>query len=90
MVKHRWDKEDDIVGLYLYLYGEDLLNKNMRQITEYLGMGLDSMRYKISNYSSLDGGPGLDHASAQSIAVYKKYRKMNQKELAKIVNEIIE
>lgn len=88
-MKHSWTKEDDIVGLYLYLYGENLLNKNMKQITEQLGMSFDSMKYKISNYKSLDGGAGFDHASAQSVEVYKKYSNMNQNELANIVNEII-
>lgn len=90
MVKHKWSKEDDIVGLYLYLYGDNLLNKNMKQITEQLGMSFDSMKYKISNYKSLYGGAGFDHASSQSAAVYKKYGNTNQSELANIVNEIIE
>lgn len=88
-MKHKWTREDDIVGLYLYLYGEDLLNKDMKQIAEQLGMGFDSMKYKISNYKSVDGKSGFDHASAQSVAVYNEYSNMKQNEFANIVNEII-
>lgn len=88
-MQHKWTKDDDIVGLYLYLYGDSALDKSLEQISESLGMGLSSLKMKISNYRSIAEGRGLDHASAQSVEVYNNYHNVNKVDLTNYVNKVI-
>ncbi|MBU3101696.1 MULTISPECIES: hypothetical protein [Clostridium] len=88
-MKHKWTENDDIAGLYLYLYKENMLDKKIENISDKLGMSLSSLKMKISNFKSIAKGKGLDHASAQSVEVYKNYCGLNKIEFAKLVNNII-
>lgn len=89
-MRHKWTKSDDIVALYLYLYGNENLNKNTDQISERLGMSSSSMKMRVANFKSIAQGKGLDHAALQSREVYKTYKDVDKIELNKQVKAIIE
>lgn len=57
--------------------------------TNYRKAWYEFREYEISNYKSLSGNGGFDHASAQSVEVYYKYKIMNQNDLASIVNNAV-
>lgn len=45
---HKWTINDDIVALYLYLYGDSMLNKGIEEISYILGMSLSCLKMRIS------------------------------------------
>ncbi len=64
--KHEWCENDDIVALYLHLFGSDDLPLRIPEIGDRLGMGAGSLRMRIGNFRAIDGHGGLGNAAIQS------------------------
>lgn len=88
-MKHKWTVNDDIVALYLYLYGDKMLGKGIEEISKKLDILSKSMAMRIANFKSISGCSGLDHYAKQSKEVFEKYKNYNKEELGRIVKEII-
>jgi len=87
---HKWTKEDDIVTLYLYKFGDGDLPFSLEDIGEKLGMGVSSLRMRIANFKAIDGKGGLEHFGTQSLKIYKKYKGTSEDELRSLVLKIME
>ena len=95
--QHKWTKEDEIVALYLWKYGEKepggerkLGIYTIQTISNVLEIKPNSIKMKITNYEALTGGRGLDGYSEQMIKVFKKYKNTPEPELRQIAEKIIE
>ena len=65
-MKHEWSLDDDLIGYFLFRFGDAGLGISKKELAEKLGMGWASMNQKIANYKYLAGQAGLDHPSIQS------------------------
>lgn len=83
-MKHKWSRDDDIIALYLYRFGENEPSESKYALAERLGMGWDSMAMRIANFKSLAGEPGMDHVSNQSRMIYNEFSSMPDDEFRKI------
>lgn len=86
---HSWTIEDDIVTLYLYMYGDSKTSFPTKEIGEKLGMGVNSLRARIGNFKAVEGKGGFAHYSKQSFEVYKKYHGFPELELRRLTLSII-
>jgi len=85
-VAHQWSVQDDIVALYLCLYGEGDIG-TLESSGEARGMGRGSMRMRVQNFQSLIDGSGLDHAAKQSVEVYRRHKNTPREELRRLALE---
>jgi len=69
---HVWRWEDDVVAFHLFRAGTD--EAGLAGVERALGISPAAMRMRIANFQALAGGGGLANASAQSRAVFEKYR----------------
>jgi hypothetical protein len=60
-MKHKWSKKDEIVAFYLYKYSDKELPYSLEIIAKKLGMGINSMKMKLSNFQYLTKGKGLSN-----------------------------
>ena len=74
--RHAWSVEDDLIGYYLFRFGDAGLGVTKEELADRLGMGWASMNQKIANYKFLAGQPGLDHPSIQSRRIFDRYKDM--------------
>lgn len=61
---HKWTVEDDIVTLYLYMYGDSKIGFPTKDIGEKLGMGANSLRARIGNFKAIEGDGGFAQIAA--------------------------
>lgn len=87
---HRWTKEDDIVTLYLYKYGDGDLPFTIEDIAKNLGMGVVSLRMRIANFKAIDGRGGLNHFGKISLEIYERYHETPKDELRSLVGKILQ
>jgi hypothetical protein len=83
-MKHPWTENDDIVALYLYLYGTKAIQMNMENVAQVKGIPLGSLKMRISNIKAIDTGSGLGNFAKQTLQVYKKFGKYPELELRKV------
>lgn len=90
-MKHKWSKEDDIVALYLYKFGEKNLTHSIEDICKKLGIILASMNMRIENFRYIDtnGDMGLENYAKLSRKVYEEYKNYLQSDLALLVKSIL-
>ncbi len=86
---HRWNENDEIIGLYLYRFGDKSLSYSKEELADNIGMGWGSMSMKISNFRYLDGQGGLSEYSRQCENIYLRYKNMPNSEFAKIGIEAV-
>ncbi|HKQ47720.1 MAG TPA: hypothetical protein VJZ71_06610 [Phycisphaerae bacterium] len=75
-MNHKWSEDDDLIGYYLFRFGDAGLGTSKQELADRLGMGWASMNQKIANYKFLAGQPGLDHPSIQSRQIHSRYKDM--------------
>ena len=80
--EHRWNELDDLVAFYFSRYGEQ---REWADAAEALGIGLGSMKMRISNFRSQENPGGLANASKQTCAVFQSYRHLPEPELRAMV-----
>ena len=75
--KRKWTIEDNVVALYVALYGDDglILSKgNIRDLIEYTGIPKKAFPMRVQNYRYIitDGKEGLDAGYKNGFHDYKK------------------
>lgn len=92
MSKRNWLVEDNLVALYIALYGYEYLGYDLKVIKEIIPHKGFPMR--IQNYIAIDtnGEKGLDAALESSLfnKLYDIFKNFDQKEFSKLVNLILE
>lgn len=53
---HSWTIDDDVVTLYLYMYGDSKIVFSIKEIGEKLGMEVNNLRARIGNSMQLRSG----------------------------------
>ena len=86
---HHWTEEDDLIGYYLYRFGDKKLSVTKEELADTLGMGWASMAFKIANFKSLDGKGGMANATPKSRTVYDRYKNMPDSEFEIIGMETV-
>jgi hypothetical protein len=87
---HSWTIDDDVVTLYLYMYGDSKMGFSIKEIGEKLGMGINSLRARIGNFKAIEGQGGFSHYAKQSFQVYNKYHGLADLELRRLASSILE
>lgn len=88
-MRHEWKKEDDIIALFLYKYGDSELPLTIKEICEKRGIQTSAMKMRIGNFKSLAGEGGLSHPSKQSKAVYNEYKNLPKESFKQLVIGIL-
>lgn len=87
--RHSWTKEDDIIALYLYKYGNKEINNTYDNISKKLGMSKGSLSMKRKVYKHLDNKPGLCDGSKQITKVFELYKRIDRKMYKEIVEKLL-
>jgi hypothetical protein len=86
-MNHKWTECDDLVALYLYQHGTLQIGLSIDYIARQLGIGVSSMKMRVRNFKSVDGGGGLSNVAAQSRSVFAKFSGLSEPELrARVLN----
>ena len=56
-MNHSWS-DDELIAYYLYRFGSGELSVDRKELSDILGMTLDSLSMKISNFIAADGQGG--------------------------------
>lgn len=88
-MSHTWTKDDDIIGYYLYRFGDKELEFTKQELAESLGMGWNSMALKIANYKAIDEKGGMSGFSRQAKQVYDLCKNMTDNDFAIVGLEAI-
>jgi hypothetical protein len=78
---HHWTEADDVTAVYLYKHGPAHLRIAVEEIAQKLGMSTASMKMRIQNVKSADGGPGLPKFSKQTRSVLSRFGGSPESEL---------
>ena len=81
---HNWTQEDDIVVLYLYKFGNDLLPYTLESIAKRRGMTLSSLKMRIGNMRAIAGDGGLAHYGLITKSVYDRFHRMPEPEMKRL------
>ena len=81
---HTWTEDDDVIGYYLYRFGDIYSTFTKQEIAESRGISWASMSFKIGNFEYLDtnGRSGLSGYSTQAERIYNKFKEMPDIEFA--------
>jgi hypothetical protein len=79
--RHTWTWEDDLVVLYVYRFGIDKLDCEIKDLAEARGITVGSFNARLKNFAALDGKSGLDHAANISKEVYDQHSETDEKTL---------
>ena len=91
--KPLWTKDDQILALYIGLYGDNKLSLTTPDIAaRVIGTSPDSLRTESKNYTPFIGEPGLRRKTdvPLQVEVFKDYGKLPETILREICNKIIE
>lgn len=80
-MNHKWTECDDLVALYLYKHGASQIGHSLDSIARRLGIGEDSMKMRLRNFQSIDGGGGLSNVAAQSRSIFAKFGGLSEPDL---------
>lgn len=86
---HNWTIEDDLVAMYIALYGNNDLSNDINSISKKLAIKPTSMKMRISNFHAIIGKTGLNHYAKQSLKVYNKFSMYDKSQLLSVVKEIL-
>lgn len=75
-----WSDDDNLVAYYLYRFGDRDLNVTKQELGDILGMGYDSLSFKISNFRAIDGQGKLNGYSVQAVRIYKHYNALPEEQ----------
>lgn len=78
MSRYAWKATDDVVAFYLSRHGAGKLRMTLEAISQSLGMSVDSLKSRMSNFNHLDGRSGLPHAAKLSRAVHVTLRHLKE------------
>src|SRR5438552_417538 len=85
-MKHRWTECDDLAALYLHKHGTSHIGLSLEDLARKLGIGTGSMKMRIKNFQSADGGRGLPNAAKQSRSVLARFGRLPEPQLrAKVI-----
>jgi hypothetical protein len=87
---HIWTKNDNIIALYYYKYGIKLLGITEKEIINFIGTTLDSLKMQSANIQRLDNSSGglSDYSDIQK-EVYDNYNNHIEYNLRSEVNKIM-
>ncbi len=74
--RHQWTEDDEIIGFYLYRFGDKDLPFTKQELATMLGMGWNSMSLKIANFATLDDATTMDGYSHQAKRIYERFKDM--------------
>lgn len=87
--KHSWSEDDDLIGYYLYRFGDKDLPFTKQELAESLGMGWNSMSLKIANFKAVDTGKGMDGFSVRCGQIFDRYKNVSDDEFKMIGLEAV-
>jgi len=76
LMSHSWTDDDELIAYYLYRFGDGDLSLNRKELSDILGMTLDSLSMKISNFKAVDGQGGLDGYTTKDVRIYKQFHML--------------
>ena len=79
--RHKWCEADDIIALYLYLYGDAALPLKHAELADLIQTTSSSLTMRKSNFGALATEGGLRHVSKQERRTYDFYRSSSKPEL---------
>ena len=80
MPQHRWQYNDDVLVLYLHLYGDDA-PITRKKVAAHIGFtDVGSVRMRIQNFQAVDGQDGLCNYARLTKRVYDEYRNINREQ----------
>ncbi len=80
-MKHKWSECDDLAALYLYKHGTTHIGLSLENLARRFGIGIASMKMRVKNFQSADGGPGLPNVAGQSRSVLARFGGLPEAEL---------
>ncbi|MGE4293805.1 MAG: hypothetical protein AB7E32_16535 [Desulfovibrio sp.] len=94
MEQHRWNREDEILALYLSLYPKspespESAELNRSKVAEARGMSAGSLDMKIRNFASLRGIGQLSHCSSLTKRVFDEFSQKTEAEHREICLEVL-
>ncbi|AVQ37758.1 hypothetical protein C7M56_03295 [Clostridium botulinum] len=87
--RHKWSIADDIIAFYLYRYSTKDINYTYDEISNRLGMSIDSLKMRKANYKSLDKGIGLPDVSKQTDKVFEFFKNIDHTEFRIMVEKLL-
>ncbi len=69
-----WQEKDDLIAFLLFKAKAS--DKLIDEASKVIGCGFDSLKMRISNFSHLDSGKGLDHSAAQSQKIFQRFKNL--------------
>ena len=88
-MKHKWTECDDLAALYLHKHGTTHIGLSLEDITRRLGISTASMKMRVKNFQSADGGRGLPNVAEQSRSVLARFGGLPEAELRAKVLECL-
>lgn len=84
MQNHRWKKEDDLMVLFVHLFGVENSPLTKVEIAEKIGCSVGSVSYRLGNFKAIEGIGKATHFGRLSKEVYNKYSHLSMLELKNI------
>ncbi len=78
---HHCLESDDVAALYVYRYGVQDLPYTIERIADNLGIGCDSFKMRLRNFSAIEGRGGLKNYAQQSRIIYELHLNTQQPQL---------
>lgn len=88
-MKHRWTECDDLAALYLHKHGTSHIGLSVEDLARKLRIGTGSMKMRVQNFQSVDGGRGLPNVAKQSRSVFARFGGLSEPELRAKVLECL-
>lgn len=80
-MRHTWTENDDIIALYLHLWGCSRLGVSQHEIAMAQGLKPNSLRLRIANFASLTSGGSMDHTAELTRRVFARFGSLPEAEL---------
>lgn len=84
MPNHTWIQEDDLMVLFVHLYGVEISPLSKQQIAETIGVSLGSLSYRLGNFRAIDGEGAAIHFAQLSQDVCDQYSALPMQQLREL------
>ncbi|MDO6542958.1 winged helix-turn-helix domain-containing protein [Photobacterium sanguinicancri] len=81
MSNHSWIESDDLMILFVHLFGIENSPLSKIEIAEKIGTSIGSVSYRLGNFKAIDGVGKATHFGKLSAMVYRKYSHLSMLEL---------